>query len=163
MSEKLCPDCGHPISEHDVVDGCMQKLPFAKDSYSYCSCDKFPADLQPKHCTGCPNPSNNYNCVSKEDCPEQPTQMPLITPQIVFDKAGEVVKSAQEQQRDADMACIHAIAAQAVKEFAEKVCEGLLFTCEDFGVSGKGYNAIVKSIRAMAEKEGVENGIIRNS
>ena len=39
-----CPDCGHPVSMHDVVDGCMQKLPFAKDSYSYCSCDKFPAD-----------------------------------------------------------------------------------------------------------------------
>ena len=87
---------------------------------------------------------------------EPQEQMPLISlyqkfPVIqkchIWEPEIEVLIKAQ---RDADMAW-HNTQLPAIRaEFAEKVCEGLKMTCEDFDVSGKAYNAIVKSIKNVA-------------
>lgn len=151
MSDKLCPDCGHPVSEHysNKIDG------FEYGGCIPCSCSRTPADQPEKHCTGCPNPSDNYNCLTKEDCPEQPTPtMPLIKPLVLYPPdIFEAFAVFTRKQRDADMTWLpahdSAIASKAVKEFAEKVCKYLITKCTF--INDKAEQHHIAHIRAMAE------------
>lgn len=42
-----------------------------------------------------------------------------------------------------------------IDDVIEKICENLAVTCEDFGVSGKAYYAIVKTVKNTIK--GLEN------
>ena len=137
-----CPDCGHLVSEHSIysVEGCKALIDGKIDHRCLCGKTKIelqPADLQPeKHCTGCPNPSDNYNCLTKEDCPEQPTPtMPLakcakgftircsICEEIKPDDDGRCVYLQTQQAHDSE------VAKQAVKDVAS-ICDQLIELAE---------------------------------
>jgi hypothetical protein len=120
-------------------------------------------------CPDCNGTGINPEKFPDARCPcTQPEPMPLIDTEptcikCLAKKRGERIdcprlvygycKKHLEAQRDADMAWHLEKVQQVRKAFAEECIKGLLLTCEDFGVSGKAYNAIAKSIRTAAEKE----------
>lgn len=160
-----CPACGHKISEHDCVAGCMVLVGEGK----FCSCLRTSIDLQPeKHCnlghdwkcSECPNSisdvsdnlSHTQRCMHsvKQPTPTMPLRVEdgyafLGDPQYkeAFDKGVALGKFTQLWE---DMKSLKAhdstIASKAVKEFAEKVIKVL-----PYATQGE-----VVHIRAMAEE-----------
>lgn len=61
MSDKLCPDCGHPVNEH-TYDGC------GYEPAVFCKClrTRNQAMQEKDYCT---SEWRGYNCLDKETCP----------------------------------------------------------------------------------------------
>ena len=124
----LCPECGHPMSEHKE-SGCSIKVGHLSDT-GFCRCENRPPADQ-----------------------EKPSQMPLIVipKNILNEDIINGVGIGRQKQRDADMVWHNEqkalIAKQAVAEFAEKCINAIPDKVYDaFGEVIDNYIAHIKSM-----------------